>query len=289
MNIQWFPGHMAKARREISEILARVDIVVEVADARIPLSSRNSELAEITEGKPHVLVLNKSDLADEIQTSKWVKYYEESGTIAVPVLCVGTPSKEDGFYLLKQKLAELAQSKRTRDISKGMAGRTVRIMVMGFPNVGKSAFINKMAGRGTMETGGRPGVTRKQQWLKIGKDYELLDTPGVLLPKLEEEKIALALAWTGAVKDEVYDTVGAASALCGFLYKEYENEIRTRYKLTKEFEETMQLGYDILLEIGRKRGCLISGGEVDEFRAAALVLDEFRAGKIGKITIERRE
>lgn len=284
MNIQWFPGHMAKARREISENLSRVDVVVEIADCRVPLSSRNSELLELVEEKekPHLLVLNKSDLADETQTAKWVEYYEQAGIVAVPAFCIGL-AVNDGFQQLKKKLAELAQAKKERDRARGMHGRTIRIMVMGIPNVGKSAFINKFSGRGTMETGARPGVTRRQQWIKIGKDYELLDTPGVLLPKLEEERAALALAWTGAIKDEVYDTIGSAAALCEFLRDNYEANLRERYKLTGELGE---IGHDILLQIGRKRGCIVSGGEVDDFRAAGLVLDELRNGKIGRVTAE---
>ncbi|GHV16724.1 ribosome biogenesis GTPase A [Clostridia bacterium] len=286
MNLQWFPGHMAKTRRLISEQLGRIDVVLEIVDARAPKASRNPEIDEITKGKPRVIAINKSDLADSVRTAEWVEYFQGLGIVMVPISSISG----ENFGALKNELKAACKDKQDRSVERGMTGRAIKILVMGIPNVGKSAFINKFSGRGVMETGDRPGVTRNPQWIRLAEGYDLLDTPGVLWPKFDDEQTALALAWTGAIKDEIMDTAEVAVRLCDYLMDNYEKELRERYKLEwkdENEEEYAFRGYEILLEIGRKRGCIIAGGEVDEHRAAGIVLDEFRAAKIGKMTVER--
>lgn len=279
MVIQWFPGHMAKTRRIISENLKMVDVVIELLDARIPLSSRNPEIDAILGTKPRVIALNKSDLSDPAKNKVWEAYFTQKsmGVIYTNAL-TGT-----GLGELKGKLKQITQKKLESAQSRGRLQRPVKTMIVGIPNVGKSAFINKIAGKASAMTGDRPGVTRTQQWVRINPEIQLLDTPGILWPKFEDHETGLNLAFTGAIKDEIMDTAELAAKLLEKLAIIYPEKIKERYKLTELEEKT---GLKLLEEAGRRRGCLVSGGEVDLYRAASIVLDEFRGSKIGKITLE---
>lgn len=282
MNIQWFPGHMAKTRRLITENLKLVDVVVELKDARIPYSSTNPILKEILGNKPRVIALNKCDMADENMLKEWIAYYKAQGITAVPVDSI----KGTGIGALKNEIKNVLRDKIKRDTEKGMKERDPRMMVVGIPNVGKSSFINKLSGRAGAKTGDRPGVTTAKQWIRISGGYELLDTPGILWPKFEDEFVGRNLAFTGAIRDEVYDIAEAACELCSLLAQKAPEALCEKYKLTS-VEGLM--GHEILFEIGKKRGCLISGGDVDYDRAARILLDEFRGCKLGKIVLEAPE
>lgn len=279
MNIQWFPGHMAKTRRIITENLKMIDVVIELLDARIPLSSKNPEIDTLINNKKKVVVLNKSDLADTKATGEWIKYYDDKHIKVIPV----NSSDGTGISNLKKALNDLQADELEKQKEKGIIYKPVRTMIVGIPNVGKSSLINKLAGKAKAKTGDIPGVTRQKQWVKFSKGLELLDTPGVLWPKFEDEQIGLNLALTGAIKDEVYDIEDAAAGLFDFLKRRYPDSIMNRYKVNPD---DYLKGYEILEECGRKRGCLISGGEVDLNRISMIVLDEFRGGKIGRITLE---
>lgn len=279
MVIQWFPGHMAKTRRTISQNLKLVDVVIELIDARIPLSSRNPEIDAIVGKKPRVIALNKSDLADPSGNHAWKKYFAEKG---IEVIYTDALTGM-GLGELRGKLKGLTRGKLEAARAKGRLQRPVKTMVVGIPNVGKSAFINKIAGKASAATGDRPGVTRTQQWVRMNPEIQLLDTPGILWPKFGDPETGLNLAFTGAIKDEIMDTAELAAKLLEKLTALYPDRLRERYKLTEPEGRT---GTDILEEAGRRRGCLISGGEVDLNRIAAIVLDEFRGGRIGKITLE---
>jgi ribosome biogenesis GTPase A len=282
MNIQWFPGHMAKTRRLLTENLNLIDVVIEILDARIPRSSKNPEIDEIIKSKPRVVVFNKWDLADESLSREWNKWYNSRGYTGIFVDSV----KGKGINELKQLLEKSVKDKFDRQKQKGIIFRPIRTMVVGVPNVGKSSFINKIAGKASAVTGDRPGVTRGKQWVRINEKIELLDTPGILWPKFDDEEVGLNLAFTGAIKDDIMDTVEVAAALMDRLSKTYPKNIAERYKLTLTEESS---GLSLLSEAGKKRGCLVSGGEIDYNRIAAIVLDEFRGGKIGRITLEKPE
>lgn len=282
MNIQWFPGHMAKTRRLITENLKLVDIVVELKDARIPYSSTNPILNEILGNKPRVIALNKCDMADENMLKQWIAYYREQGIVAVPVDSL----KGTGMGALKNEINNALKDKTKRDAEKGMKPRDPRMMVVGIPNVGKSSFINKLSGKAGAKTGDRPGVTTSKQWIRISGGYELLDTPGILWPKFEDEFVGRNLAFTGAIRDEVYDVAEVACELCTLLAEKAPDALCEKYKLSS-VEGLM--GHEILFDIGKKRGCLISGGDVDYDRVARILLDEFRACKLGKIVLETPE
>lgn len=282
MNIQWFPGHMAKTRRLITENLKLVDIVVELKDARIPYSSTNPILKEILGNKPRVIALNKCDMADENALKEWIDYYKAQGITAVPVDSI----KGTGIGTLKNEIKNALRDKTKRDAEKGMKERDPRMMIVGIPNVGKSSFINKLSGRAGAKTGDRPGVTTAKQWIRISGGYELLDTPGILWPKFEDEFVGRNLAFTGAIRDEVYDIAEVACELCTLLAQKVPDALCEKYKLTS-VEGLM--GHEILFDIGKKRGCLISGGDVDYDRAARILLDEFRACKLGKVVLETPE
>lgn len=279
--VQWFPGHMAKTRRLIKESLSMVDAVTELLDARIPLSSRNPEIEQITAGKPRIILLNKCDVADEAATRKWIKYFEESGSVAIPVDCRSGKGLNAYIPLVRKVLHEKIQS----NTEKGMAGKPLRVMVVGIPNTGKSSFINKMAGRNRAQVADKPGVTRHNQWFNIGNGIELLDTPGVLWPKFDDPVVGDRLAFIGSVKDTILDSETMAIRLLDVLKKEYADRLVERYKLKNIDFENIE-GYELLEAIGRKRGMLISGGEIDTERASVMLLDEYRAGRLGKITME---
>lgn len=281
-SVQWFPGHMAKTRRRITEDLKLVDVVAELLDARIPKSSANPVLNQIVQQKPRVVLLNKSDLADPARTSQWTAFYAKLGFKAIPLDCKtgkGIPAFYSGLReVLKDRIATWEQ--------KGMVGRPIRVMVVGIPNVGKSSLINRLTGSaGKAEVQDRPGVTRQNHWFTVGKGFELLDTPGVLWPKFEDPIVGEHLAFTGAVKDEILDREGLAARLLELLMELYPDAINLRYKTQIGPEEHLT-GYELLERIGRKRGMLISGGEIDTERAANTVLDEYRGGLLGRITLE---
>ena len=279
--VQWFPGHMAKTRRLIKESLSMVDAVTEILDARIPLSSRNPEIEQITAGKPRIILLNKCDVADERITREWINYFGCKGFTALPVDC--RSGKGLGAYrpAVRKVLAEKIKSNE----QKGMAGKSLRVMVVGIPNTGKSSFINRMAGKNRAQVADRPGVTRHNQWFNIGNGIELLDTPGVLWPKFDDPSVGDKLAFIGSVKDTVLDSETMAVRLIDVLKKEYPNTLSQRYKINGiDFAETES--FEILELLGKKRGMLISGGEIDTERASVTLLDEYRAGKLGKISME---
>ena len=279
MNIQWFPGHMAKTRRLLSENLKLIDVVIELLDARIPNSSKNPEIDRIILNKPKVLVLNKSDLADEKVSAEWSKWYSDNGQTSIFVDSI----KGRGISKLKSLLADLRREKIEREKSKGRLFRPIRTMVVGIPNVGKSSFINRIAGRASAATGDKPGVTRGKQWIKLNKDIELLDTPGILWPKFDDQEVGLNLAFTGAIKDEIFDTIEVAALLLERLSVSYPDYLAKRFKLDSLEGNT---GRVLLEEAAKNRGCIISGGRIDYSRIAATVLDEFRGGKIGRISLE---
>lgn len=278
-NINWFPGHMTRTRRQIEAQLKLVDAVAEIADARIPLSSRNPELADIIAGKPRLLLLNKCDMADSGATAEWIKFCADSGTPAIAVDC----RSGKGLNNFKTAVKELLSERLRAYAERGMAGKPLRVMVVGIPNVGKSSFINRIAGGARAKVENRPGVTRGNQWFTVDRQLELLDTPGVLWPKFEDETVGEHLAFTGAVSDRVVDTELLAIRLLELLCRDYPRLVEERYAVRSETEDY----YDLLCSIGKKRGMMIRGGEVDTERAAAMLLDEFRDCKIGKITLER--
>ena len=280
--IQWFPGHMTKTRRKIQASLKLVDAVAEIIDARIPVSSRNPELHKIIENKPRIILMNKCDMADPSQTARWVSYYQKEGVLAIPVDC----KSGRGLNQFIPKVRELLKDRIIQWEQKGMVNRTIRVLIVGIPNVGKSSFINRMAKQNRAKVEDRPGVTRGNQWFTIGKAFDLLDTPGVLWPKFDDPNVGEKLAFTGAVKDQIVDTEQLASRLLEVLRDEYSAMLAARYKLEKYDLRPLQ-GYELLELIGRKRGMLASGGEIDTERASIMVLDEFRSAKLGKITLEQ--
>lgn len=277
--VQWFPGHMAKTRRLIKESLPFVDLVTEIVDARIPMSSSNPELKEMIGSKPRIVLLNKCDVADEKATSQWVQYYKDNGIYALPVDCRSGKGLNAYLPLVRQVLKE----KIKKNTEKGMAGKPLRVMVVGIPNTGKSSFINKMAGRNRAKVADKPGVTRSNSWFAVGSGIELLDTPGVLWPKFEDKSVGDKLAFIGSVKDEILDSETMALRLINVLKNGYADRIAERFKLSG-FEDMED--YEILEMIGRKRGMLISGGEIDFERASVMLLDEYRGGKLGRLTLE---
>lgn len=282
MNINWYPGHMAKTRREMTERLSSVDLVAEILDARIPGASRNRMLDEMMRGKPRLLVLNRADLADPDGTALWKKYYREQGFGVVE--CDSKSGAGVGKFLPAAR--ELLKEKYKKLEEKGQTGRRLTCMVVGVPNVGKSSFINKLARRKAAKTEDRPGVTREMKLIPLDAGLSLLDTPGMLMPKIESDRQGFLLAFTGALRDDVLDTETLASHLILTLSDAMPEGLFARYKVRKGDAET---GYDLLELAARKRGFLIAGGEGDTERAARILLDEFRGGKLGKVTLERPE
>ena len=281
MQIQWFPGHMAKTRKLITENLKLVDVVIELVDARLPLSSRNPEIDRIVGKKPRVLVLNKSDIADPTANDLWVKYFEKSGICTV----LADSLSGKGLKSIDAAIDKVLADKFARESEKGMMRRAVKMLVVGIPNVGKSSFINRMSGRAAAKVGDRPGVTTAKQWIRVSGKYELLDTPGILWPKFEDPEVGRRIAFTGGIKDEIMDIEELAFYLIGFLRNNYCNLLASRFKLEENLDEYDD--FELLELIGKKRGCIVSGGNIDTLRAANLVLDEFRAAKIGRITLEK--
>ena len=278
MNIQWYPGHMAKTKREIKENLKLVDVVIELLDARIPFSSRNPDLDEIISGKEKLVLLNKADLANENATNEWIKYYKEKGIEALAIDAVSGR----GLNKLYPKCREAAKEKIERLEKKGIIGKPIRAMVTGIPNVGKSSLINKLGGKSTAKTGDKPGVTRSKQWIKVNKDFELQDTPGVLWPKFDDERVAQKLAFTRAIKDEILDIEELAYFFVKYVQEANPSILTNRYNVELNMEDP----YETMISIGRKRGCVVSGGGVDTIRVSNIILDEYRTGKLGRISLE---
>ena len=278
-DLHYFPGHMKKTQRAIEESIKKVDAVCEILDARIPLSSRNPDIDALTAGKPRLIVLNHTDQADSERTKLWAAYFRSCGCAVLE-----TAAKSGaGIKGFQPAVRALLADKLRRYEEKGQAGRTIRVMVVGIPNVGKSTVINRVAGKTRAKAENRPGVTRSNQWVNVGGGLELLDTPGILWPKFEDQQAALRLAFIGAIRDEVMDLEELACYLMEFLAQNYPACLEERYKITPEAGES---GYDLLLRAGRKRGFLISGGEVDTERMAKILMDEFRGGKLGRVTLE---
>ncbi|MBR4509302.1 MAG: ribosome biogenesis GTPase YlqF [Ruminococcus sp.] len=278
--IQWFPGHMAKTRRAIAANLKLVDAVVELIDARTPMSSRNPEIDSLTAKKPRIVLLNKCDLADANATSAWVNYFKNENVTALAVDCKSGKGLNTLMPTLKATVLKELMDKRERS---GMVGAPIRLMILGIPNVGKSSLINRLAGGKRAKVEDRPGVTRTKQWVKLQDNTELLDMPGVLWPKFEDQSAAVRLAFTGAISDDILDIETLAMKLLSFLAESYPQSLIDRYKI--EFDESDD-GLSLLEKVGKKRGMVISGGEINTERAAITVLDEFRSGKLGRITLE---
>lgn len=292
-NINWFPGHMAKTRRQIEEDLKLVDIVVELLDARIPISSQNPDLKRILKNKMVVKVLNKSDLADEKESKRWKEYFAKQGIQAVIV----NSNTGQGIEETIRKIEEMMKEKLEILSEKGRTGRKIRAMIVGIPNVGKSSFINRIAKKNSAEVGNKPGVTRSKQWIRINDRVELLDTPGVLWPKFENEEVALNLSFTGTIKDDILAQTEIAYQLLKYLLYNYIENVCDRYNFKKEEleeilsqdnEENINI-YEVMQKIGKKRGALISGGNIDDEKTSKIILDDFRSGKLGNITLEKVE
>ena len=284
MQVQWFPGHMAKTKRMIQEQLKFVDVVIELVDARMPISSRNPLLDQLVgDKKPRIIILNKEDLADPQRTAYWINQFnQQSGYRAFAFNA--TIGKKQLISRLKEALLELTKEERERMAQKGVRKQTIRCMIVGIPNVGKSTFINILVGKKAAQTGDKPGVTRGTQWIRLDEDLELLDTPGILWPKFEDEEVGLRLAVTGAINDDVFDHDEAALKLLTFLQKRYPRQLQERFKLTEE--DLAQEPLYILEQIGRNRGCLLKGGRIDYGKVSKGILIDFRQAKIGRITLE---
>lgn len=276
--IQWYPGHMVKAKKLVRENLKLIDVVIELVDARIPLSSRNPDINEILLDKPRVMVLNKSDLADEKITAKWEQYFKENGISTVTINSLTGQGINRLLALVKQQAAEVL----ARHVAKGRQPRAIRSMIVGIPNVGKSSLINKMAGKGTAKTADKPGVTKGKQWIRLNKEIELLDTPGILWPKFTDPEVGFKLAVTGAIRDEVINIEQVALKLLELLKNIAPTGLQARYKLTTISADNNEL----LQLIGAKRGCLMGGGQIDLLKSSVIVLNEFRSGKIGRFTLD---
>lgn len=282
MNINWYPGHMKKTMDNIRTSLKLVDIVGEIIDARIPISSKNPVIDDVLKDKPRIMILNKSDMADENETKKWLSYYRKQGYGAVVVDALHSKGLDKIYSVAKEMLADKFKKLEEKNLS----AKTIRMMIVGIPNVGKSTFINSISKRKSAKIGDRPGVTKQVQWIKTKNDLELLDTPGVLWPKFEDERIGLHLAFTGAIKDEIMDIENLAFRFIDELNKKDVNILKNRYNLSEDsYEETIFL----MDEIGRNRGAILKKNEIDYFKVANLVFDDFRKVKLGRITLETVE
>ncbi|EYE89323.1 GTPase YlqF [Fervidicella metallireducens AeB] len=277
MVIQWYPGHMVKTKRQIQESLKLIDVIIEILDSRIPESSKNPDLDKLISDKPKVVLLNKCDLAQDSVTKEWIKYYRSKGITALEIDSITGKNINKVYNAVKVATSEKFEKKA----AKGIVGRPVRALVAGIPNVGKSSFINKISSKSNAQTGDKPGVTKNKQWIKVNKDFELMDTPGILWPKFDDEKVAYHLAFTRAIKDEILDPEELSVKLIEELMNKDKDIIIKRYNV-----DVLKDAYETLKMIGKKRGCMVSGGGIDTQRAAILILDDFRSGKLGKITLE---
>lgn len=277
MNFQWYPGHMTKAKRQMLEDIKLIDLVIELVDARIPLSSRNPDIDELGKNKYRLILMNKSDLADKKATDKWSDYFKKKGFFVVSL----DARTKNSMKSITDIVMEACKEKIERDRKRGIKNRPVRAMVVGIPNVGKSTFINSYAGKACAKTGNKPGVTKGKQWIRLNKNIELLDTPGILWPKFEDQMVGLRLALIGSIKDEILNIDELAVELIKILKESYPGTLKERYEVNEESEIT-----DIIFEIAKNRKCLQKGGEVDYSKACALLIDDFRSGKLGRITLE---
>lgn len=280
MHFQWYPGHMTKAKRMMQENIKLIDLVIEVTDARIPLSSRNPDIDELGKNKARLILLNKADLADDSRTEQWMEYFRSKGYYAVKI----NARSGAGMKGILPVIMESCKEKIERDRRRGILNRPVRAMVVGIPNVGKSTFINSFAGKACTKTGNKPGVTKGKQWIRINKNVELLDTPGILWPKFEDQEVGAKLAMVGSIKDEILNLEELSLELLAYLHREYEGILEQRYQIT-ESENNVTM----LEEIARNRKCIQKGQELDYTKAANILLEEFRNGKIGRITLEKAE
>lgn len=281
MQFQWYPGHMTKAKRQMQEDIKLIDLVIELVDARIPMSSRNPDIDELGKNKARLILLNKSDLADKDASEAWMEFFKEKGYFAVKV-----DARNKGcMKAISAVIAEACKEKTERDRKRGIKNRPVRAMVVGIPNVGKSTFINTFAGRACAKTGNKPGVTKGKQWIRLNKDVELLDTPGILWPKFDDQMVGLRLALIGSIKDEILNIDELSLELISYLKENYAGTLTARY----EVEENVERPVEILEAIAQKRGCVQRRNEIDYSKAAALVIDDFRSGRLGRITLELPE
>lgn len=277
MQFQWYPGHMTKAKRQMQEDIKLIDLVIELVDARIPMSSRNPDIDELGKNKARLILLNKSDLADKDASEAWMEFFKEKGYFAVKV-----DARNKGcMKAISAVIAEACKEKTERDRKRGIKNRPVRAMVVGIPNVGKSTFINTFAGRACAKTGNKPGVTKGKQWIRLNKSVELLDTPGILWPKFEDQEVGMRLAYIGSIKDDILNIEELALGLIGYLQEFYPSSLSERYGLEGE-----QKPLDILTAVAKARGCLKKGEELDYEKASRLLLEEFRSGKLGRVTLE---
>ena len=280
MHFQWYPGHMTKAKRMMQENIKLIDLVIELVDARIPVSSRNPDIDELGKNKARLILLNKSDLAEEKQNDAWAEYFKEKGFSVVKV----NSKRGGGIKSIQGVIQEACKEKIERDRKRGILNRPVRAMVVGIPNVGKSTFINALAGKACAKTGNKPGVTKGKQWIRLNKNVELLDTPGILWPKFEDQTVGLRLARIGSIKDEILNVDELAVELVKFLKAEYPGLLAQRYEVSEENDII-----ELISAVAVNRKCLSKGGEPDYSKAAALIIDDFRSGKLGHITLERPE
>ena len=276
MHFQWYPGHMTKAKRMMQENIKLIDVVIELVDARIPLSSKNPDIDELAKNKSRVILLNKNDLAHKERTEEWKAYFEGKGYFVAMV----NSKNGNGVKAVQNIVMEACKEKIERDRRRGIMNRPVRAMVVGIPNVGKSTFINSFAGKACAKTGNKPGVTKGNQWIRLNKTLELLDTPGILWPKFEDQRVGLLLAFIGSINDEILNKDELALELLKLLQEHYPDVLKDRYKIDESSEE------NLLIQVAKVRGCLAKGGEPDYSRAAALVIDDYRSGKLGRITLE---
>ena len=289
VGINWYPGHMAKTKRQITEDLKLVDVVIELLDARIPKSSQNPDIQGMVKNKKRIVILNKSDLADERETKKWIEYFKKKNILAIEV----DSNQGKGIKQVTQAIEKIMEEELKLQNSKGRIRKTIRVMIVGIPNVGKSSFINRISKKTTMTVGNKPGVTRQKQWIRIGNQIELLDTPGVLWPKFESEEVGLNLAYTGSIKEEILEKTEITYNLLKFLDENYSSDLYAKYKISEqeidEIKDNPQYTLELMYLIGKKRGALISGGNIDEEKVAKIILDDFKNGRIGKITLEKAE
>ena len=292
VHINWYPGHMTKTKRQIIEDLKLIDVVVEILDARMPISSRNPDIEQYVKNKDKLLLLNKSDLADNVENINWINYFNSNGIEAILI----NSNTGEGIKQAIKKIEAIYSVNQTKFQAKGRVGKAIRVMVLGIPNVGKSSFNNRVSNKNSAKVGNRPGVTRQKQWIRINENIELLDTPGVLWPKFENSETALNLAYTGTIKDDVLEIIEIGFNLIKFLVENYLDKLAERYKLNneeikdilsnEELQENERI-LEIMYLVGKKRGTIASGGNIDEEKTARLILDDFRNGKIGRITLEK--
>ena len=280
MNVQWYPGHMTKAKRQMQEDLKLIDLIIELVDARVPLSSRNPDIDQLGQNKSRLILLNKADLADERQNETWKEYFQKKGFHVVKV----DSRNGAGMKTIQNVIQEACKEKIERDRRRGIKNRPIRAMVAGIPNVGKSTFINTFAGKACAKTGNRPGVTKGKQWIRLNKNVELLDTPGILWPKFEDQEVGIRLAFVGSIKDDILNMEELALKLIDYLKERYTGLLEKRYGISEEGNAV-----EILGEIAKARGCLKKGEELDYTKASGLLFDDFRSGKIGRITLEWAE